>query len=122
MTAGRYTIAVEQGASFSLDVTYTDSAGAAVDLTGYSGRGQIRLTAQSATALTALTVAITDAAAGEVNISLAASALVGNASITGLSFDDYTLAVYDVELYTAADADVIRLLNGVCRISPEVTK
>ena len=122
MPAGIYLIEIEQGASFSMDVTYLDSAGDPVDLTGYSGRGQIRLTAQTATTLASFTVTITDAAAGEVSISLPASALVGNAAITGTSYSDKTSAVYDIELYTAADADVIRLLQGVCLISPEVTK
>lgn len=122
MPAGIYLIEIEQGASFSMDVTYLDSAGDPVDLTGYSGRGQIRLTAQTATTLASFTVTITAAAAGEVSISLPASALVGNAAITGTSYSDKTSAVYDIELYTAADADVIRLLQGTCLISPEVTK
>jgi hypothetical protein len=122
MPAAYHRITVEQGASFALDITYADSAGDAIDLTGYSGRGQIRLTAQTGTTLASFTVTVTDAEAGEVSVTLPASALSGNAAITGTTHDDYTEAVYDIELYTAADANVIRLLHGPCRISPEVTK
>lgn len=122
MPAAYHRITVEQGASFALDLTYADSAGDPIDLTGYSGRGQIRLTAQTNTTLASFAVTITDAVAGEVTVTLSASALVGNAAIVGLAHDDYTHAVYDIELYTAQDADVIRLLHGPCRISPEVTK
>jgi hypothetical protein len=122
MPAAYHRITVEQGASYALDVTYADAAGDPIDLTGYSGRGQIRLTAQTGTALASFTVQVTDAEAGEVTVTLPASALVGNAAITGTTHDDFTNAVYDIELYTAQDANVIRLLHGPCRISPEVTK
>ena len=122
MPAAVLLIEVEQGASFELVVTYQDSAGDPIDLTGYSGRGQIRTTAAAASTIASFSVGITDPTAGEVTITLAAAALVGSAVITGTSYSDRTQAVYDVELYTAADANVIRLLNGPCLISPEVTK
>jgi hypothetical protein len=110
---------VEQGATFALAVTLTDENGDAVDLTGYSGRGQIR--SATGAAMASFTVTVTDAPAGEVSITLPASALVGSQYITGVAYNDYTTAYYDIELYTAADASVLRILNGVCRISPEAT-
>jgi hypothetical protein len=42
MPAGKYTLLIEQGATLNLSLAYKDSANAAVDLTGYSGKMQIR--------------------------------------------------------------------------------
>ena len=119
MPAAVYRMHVEQGATFAITTTLTDEAGDPVDLTGYSGRGKIR--SATGTAMANFTVTITDAPAGEVSITLPAGALVGSPDITGVAYNEYTTAYYDIELYTAADASVLRILNGVCRISPEVT-
>ena len=42
MAAGRYTFIVEQGATTDWEISWKDKNGAAVDLTGYTGRMQIR--------------------------------------------------------------------------------
>ena len=42
MPAGKYTLLIEQGATLNLSLAYKDSANAAVNLTGYSGKMQIR--------------------------------------------------------------------------------
>jgi hypothetical protein len=38
MTAGNFSLTIEQGATFSLVITYKDSAGSAINLTGFSIR------------------------------------------------------------------------------------
>jgi len=104
--AGIYNFNINQGATKRFRVTYKDSLGDAINLTGYQGRGQIRLRAS-------------DPAAGIVDVELAASALEGLV-LRGKGFNETTDAFYDVELYNGTD--VIRLINGVVSISPEITK
>lgn len=122
MAAGVYNFEVEQGASKSFSVNLKDSLGVAIDLTGYSGRGQIKIKASDAVPLAELVVEVTDPANGGVTVSLPAAALSGHVSIKGASYSAKVPAVYDVELYTDDDEDVIRLLNGAVQISPEVTR
>jgi len=38
MAAGKYNLLIEQGATYQVEIQYKDSAGVAVDLTGYSGK------------------------------------------------------------------------------------
>lgn len=122
MAAGVYTLEIEQGVTKSFRITYRDALDAAIDLTGYAGRGSIKLKAGDAAPLASFQVSITDPTNGIVDVTLPADALSGNASIKGKSYSEKTAAVYDIEVYTPDDADVIRLLNGVCNISPEVTR
>ena len=49
MAAGIYNLSIEQGATFDLEIRYKDANGDPVDLTGYSGRLQIRQSTDSAT-------------------------------------------------------------------------
>lgn len=120
--AGVYTLNVEQGATKTFKVNYyqDEDQTTPVNLTGYTGRGQIRLKATDTAALASFTVEVTDAINGEVTITLPATALEGNANIKGKSYDATTTAYYDIELVNGTQ--VIRLLNGTCLISPEVTK
>lgn len=122
MAAGVYTLEIEQGVTKSFRITYKDALDAAIDLTGYAGRGSIKLKAGDSAPLASFQVAITDPTNGIIDVTLPAAALSRNANIKGKSYSEKTAAVYDIEVYTPDDADVIRLLNGVCNISPEVTR
>jgi len=121
MAAGIYNIVIEQGATFLITVTLNDGATpvpAPIDLTGYEGRGQIKLKATDTEPLAVFEVSVTDPTAGEVEILLSAEdseAIV----TTGKTFTDFLEAQYDVELFKGDE--VIRLLNGTCNISPEIT-
>jgi hypothetical protein len=42
MAAGKYSFIIEQGATLSFEIRYTDANGSPIDLTGYSGLMQIR--------------------------------------------------------------------------------
>lgn len=55
MTAGLYHLTIEMGSTFSRAFTYTDSAGAVVDLSAYTARMKIRPTKASATVYVSLT-------------------------------------------------------------------
>lgn len=119
MSAGIYNITIEQGATFTMPITYKDEYGAAVNLSGYTARMQIRTSAQGQVMATP-TVTITDAAAGEITVSMTVSE-TSALLVTGASHSNLTQCVYDLELVASA-GEVIRLLNGICWISPEVTK
>lgn len=119
MTAGVYNMQIEQGADFVISVFYKEEDGTPVDLTGFTGRGKIREKATDSAAIIDLTVAIVDAAGGEVLVSLTA---VQTATITttGDGYLEKELYYYDVELVNGSS--VTRLLNGKCFVSPEITK
>jgi hypothetical protein len=117
--AGIYNFSVNQGATKRFSVTYKDSQGAPINLTGYQGRGQIKLRASDPEPIASFTVTVTDPALGIVDIELASTALQGLV-LRGKGFNETTDAFYDIEMYNGNE--VIRLLNGVVSISPEITK
>ena len=88
MLAGTYNITCEQGSTFSriITVEYPDPDDASTmlpfDFTGYTGRMQIRRTIESSTFMIELTtanggVAYTDAANGELTITMTAEQTAG---------------------------------------------
>lgn len=140
MSAGVYNFTIEQGATFALEIEYTDSNGDPVDLNGYFAEMQLAsdyADNSNRTLYTSLTGNYYDTY-GYRNISL-----------TG-AYNDYTLAdgkigillnpwstryltfsecKYDLELYTTSDGSrlgtkiySIRLLQGQIKISKEVTR
>lgn len=113
--AGTYTINVDQGSTWNLSLTYVDSNGAAVNLSGYTARMQVRPSLESATTTASLTtenggIAIT-AATGGIALTLSATA---TAAITAATY------VYDVEIVTGAT--VTRILEGDFVVRREVTR
>lgn len=116
MAAATYDILIEQGATFQLDLVYKDSAGAPIDVSGYTARMQVRRTYDAPTALLSLTTennCITlGGAAGTVVVKAPATATDNLPAKTG---------VYDLELISPS-GDVTRLIRGAVSISPEVTK
>lgn len=107
-----YNINIDQGATFTLSLTIKEN-NAPLNLSNYTGgRGQLRSKKESPSAID-LTVTITDAAAGAVQVSLTPAE---TAVLTkGLYY-------YDVELFTAADAVVTRILRGRASVSREITR
>jgi len=116
MSASIYNINIEQGATFTRTITWKDSAGAAINLTGYTARMQIRERVESATALVSLTSSsgITlGGAAGTVVITI-------TAALTD-ALPNMKKGVYDLELVSAGGI-VTRLLQGEVVVSPQVTR
>ena len=125
MAAGKYNIVIEQGATYDVTVEYKDSNNNPIDLTGYSGRMQIRPSIGSPTAYlclsssynadgTGLNFSGSDGAtpptSGSIRIYISA------ATSSMLTFDQ---AVYDLEI--ASGSYVARLLQGNVKLSKEVT-
>jgi hypothetical protein len=115
MPAGSYSFYAEQGATLERVITYTDSAGAIINLTGYTAKMQVRTSAESATVVLELTssAGITiNGTAGTLSILVAASVLSAIAPL---------IYVYDLEI-TAPSGKVTRLIEGRFYVKAEVTR
>ena len=126
MSAGRYDITLEQGATFDLPLRYRAPSGNAVNLTGYTARMQVREAPASAvivefnSALTAngfilMSGSASDREDGE-NGNLRVFMTAANTAAL-----PRTSARYDLELRDSSGY-VIRLIEGQFRVEPEITK
>jgi len=104
-------IVVDQGADYSASIDVTDSDGDNLNLTGYTGAGQIRKTYSSSTAVDFAVSVTSPATAGVLNISLT------NAQTNAMKAGRY---VYDVEI-TSSGGTKTRVLEGQLEITPGVT-
>lgn len=117
MSAGRYDIEIEQGADFELAITYSDTSGNVLDLSGYSlARMQMRESSSAASSLIELTTANGRISLGNSspNINLTLS----NGDTAALDFDT---AFYDLELVSSGGS-VAKVLRGSVKLIKEMTK
>lgn len=112
--AGYYDIVADQGATFSLVLTWKDSSGDPVSLVGWTARMQLRSSRQSDLVALELTTAngrITlGGAAGTVTLSVTAADM-------DIAQDAYR---YDLELVNGSTVE--RLLMGTFTVRGEVTR
>jgi len=101
---------LDQGADFAVTVYFNQEGGDPKDLTGWSARSQLRKSYYSSTATT-ITANISDASNGEITLSLTANA---TANIKAGRY------VYDLEVANAGS--VLRVIEGIITVMPEVTK
>ena len=128
MLAGVYNINVEQGASWTLDLTWKDDAGDPIDLTGYSARMMIRK-AYSSSPLLSLSSTAGDIELGGVLGTIAITASADQTSQIAIEYSTLTIndskpcqiMVYDIEA-ESSDGTVTRLLQGSAYVYPEATK
>lgn len=115
--AFRYTLAIDQGATFSKVFTWkTGTPYLPVDLTGCTALMQIRATLDDPVVLLLLSTA---------NARIALGGVAGTITLT-VSAADTTLitwltAVYDLQI-VLANGTIRRLLGGNVTVSPEVTR
>lgn len=107
--SGSFDFVIEQGATLRVSFSCQDPDGAAVSLTGYAARAKVRTTVE----VLDLAPVVVDAAAGRIDIVVPASV---TAALSG-----WAVGTWDLELYTAGDADVIRALEGRVYLSPNAT-
>lgn len=128
MAAGKYNFTIEQGTTVKLELAYKDSSGSAIDLTGYSGRMQIRPDYADNTKTSYIYLSSSLAAdgtglnfSGSNGLNPPASGTIGlyisAASSSALNFDS---ALYDIEIESGSV--VTRLLQGTIKLSREVTR
>lgn len=104
-------IRLDQGASFSSDITVTGDDGSIFDLTGHTASGKMAKGYSSTQTRTTFTTS-TNTTTGVVTISL-------NADQTdALEEGRY---VYDVEILKTSDSTVTRVVEGVVTVFPSVT-
>jgi hypothetical protein len=123
MSAATYNFTIEQGATFSKVVTWKDSSGAGINLTGYSITGKIKRKTSDQTALATFTAALANQTTnpGQFTLSLTAAQTEALPTVTGPTAQKALLeCVYDIEATTGTT--VYRLLEGIVSISPEATK
>lgn len=116
MTAGNYTVTIEQGATLGLTLTWSDESNALVNLTGYTARMQIREQLDSATPFITLTTEN-----GGITLGGVAGTITLNMTATATAALTQTSGVYDLELVSSGGV-VTRLLEGLVIIKPEVTR
>lgn len=110
-----YDINIYKGTTFKLNIAYTDSTSAIIDLTGYTARMQVRRTYGSAI-ITELTtenggIAIT-ALTGGLDLLITATATTLLTAVSGR---------YDLEIISSG-GEVTRILQGDARIIENVTR
>ena len=105
-------LTIDQGTTYSVTITVNDDTGSARNLTGYTGRSQMRRSYYTS-ANTAFTVSVTNPANGEISITLTA------AQTANVKAGRY---VYDLELVNAKSTTVERVVEGIVTIYPEVTR
>jgi|TARA_R110002167_G_scaffold24867_4_gene87002 hypothetical protein len=113
MSAGTYNLVVDQGSDFAVDLAITEE-GVAKNLTGYSGRAQIR-SSHTASTISGSFVCTLVGAATEGVMKLSLTAATTSAMASGVY-------VYDLEIFTGSDAVVKRLIEGTVTLNPEVTR
>lgn len=117
--AGLYNITCQQGATFQRQITWTDSARDAYNLTGYTARMQVRANTTSNTVITSLSTS----AGYDGTITLGGTAgtvdlLISATNTAALTAGQY---VYDLELVSGGGV-VTRLLEGNFKVTAEVTR
>jgi hypothetical protein len=115
MTAGIYNATIDQGATWSVVVTYKDSTGAAINLTGYTAAMQVRQQYSSADADLTLT-----SPSGGIVITGATGVVTITMTATQTAALEEGYYVYDVELTSGSYKD--RLIQGQLTVAPEVTR
>lgn len=109
-------IVVEQGATFDVTLTWKDSAGDPIDITGYSARMDIRANIDEDTAIHSMT-----SANGDIVLGDAAGTIQLLITAADTEAFDFQTAVYDLELISGAGA-VTRLIKGCIELDKEVTR
>ena len=129
MSAGRYSFTIEQGTTFQLELIYKDSNQTPVDLTGYSGRMQLRPTVDSTTVYLTLSSSLNADGTG-LNFSGSSGTNPPSSGSIGIyiasctsSLLNFTSAYYDLEIYSGSNCPyTVRLIEGQVQLSKEVTR
>lgn len=110
-------LTIKQGKTYAATVEYRTAAGAVVSLAGYSARMQLR----RALADDDETV-IFELDANELIVQEAEGNVLVLIPPARTEIIPYGRFVYDLEVFTANDADVIELLRGGVNVFGEVTR
>ena len=117
MSAGRFDLIIEQGATYTQTFTYETAAGVPINLTAYTAAMQIRESVESTAVL-----ATSSGTSPSITLTLGGSAgtIIVTMTATVTAAFAFDTAVYDLELTTGTT--VLRLLEGEVKLSKEVTR
>jgi hypothetical protein len=106
-------LSIDQGASFSSDVTVKDANNNAFNLTGYTSAAKMAKGYASTRTRTTITATISgDPTTGVVTLSMTA------ADTASLDAERY---VYDLEITQTSTGTVTRVIEGIISVRPQVT-
>jgi hypothetical protein len=106
-------LSIDQGASFSSDVTVKDANNNAFNLTGYTAAAKMAKGYASTRTRTTITATISgDPTTGVVTLSMTA------ADTASLDAERY---VYDLEITQTSTGTVTRVIEGIISVRPQVT-
>ena len=111
MAAGTYNFVLDQGATFTRQLTVKDD-GTVMNLTGYSVASKMRSTHDSGTVVGTFTCTISNATGGIITMSMTSTTTGGI---------EEGIYVYDLEM-TSGGGTVTRLMEGTVTVNPEVTR
>jgi hypothetical protein len=114
MAAGYQDLFLEQGTTFTTQLTLADSNGEPYDLTGFTVKSQARKSYYSSNTAINFVASAYDASNGVIQLS-ANSAVTANVS-------SRQKLVYDVRITDTASNNVTRVLEGQIFVSPSVTR
>ena len=113
--AGIYNIVADQGATFQRTITWQDSNGTPINLTGYTARMQVRRRPSDGEALVSLTTEN-----GRITLGGSAGTIALNCPASEMDFVDGKWA-YDLEVQSASGV-VTRIVMGSFLLRAEVTR
>lgn len=108
--ATKANLVIDQGSTFSTDLTLTDENGDPLTLSGYTANSQIRRWYTSSNVSAEFSTSI------EVNTAVITLSLTANQT-SNLVFGRY---VYDVEI--SDGYEISRIVEGVVTVTPQVTR
>ena len=120
MSAGNFDITIDQGSDFTLTLVIKDG-NTPRNLTGYSARGHLRASYDTAQYWAFDFSSTTFDSNGTLIMKMAHNVVADNGN-TALSEGNY---VYDVELFKqtdGSDTEVERIIQGKAKVSREVTR
>ena len=104
---------IDQGTTFTSDVTVKDNAGDVFDLTGYTATAKMALGYASTRTRTTITTAISTPTTGVITLSLSADETS--------ALDAPARYVYDVEITRISDSTITRVIEGIITVHPQVS-
>lgn len=104
-------LVIEQGATFSSNVTVQDVAGDAINLSSYSAESQMRKS-YYASSYIVIDATVSNPANGVITLGMTAA---NTANVTPGRY------VYDLKI-TAEDSTVTRVVEGIVTVLPSVTR
>lgn len=113
--ADKHNISIDKGATFQMAVTWQDENAAAINLTGYTARMQIRKSINDKSPVISLT------SSSGITITAISGLLEVLISATDTSAITIENGVYDLEVESGAGI-VTRLLEGLVTFNSEVTR